>query len=467
MLIAAVALLVTAAVLLAPNLVERVKARQRDTETRRLLQLRDRLADSIERTQQIPSATNWSTSLLPFAAADQTTVAQTGLGFATDTNLTRVFLVDPALTSGLLPYTQTSAGLTGSQTNLLGSAGRVMLVSNRKRGLTLPVVSGSPSSNLFYGLWNWYCDPSTLAPPSGFSASWSKQGDFLEVQRLNLANVFQRITLKQLLYGVGDTNTASNLVTSQTTYYFLRGTRLVLAETNGTLKRIHVVNRDVSFDFSTTATAVGPALWYRFSETNGLVATNSGSLGASGNGTYQNGTTLNVAGPRAPTNSGYSTNNTAAQFDGSNDIMTGPSGAMNNLTAFTLGGWFKKNSATVKDTDLFGQSDVGGFTWHDNNEIEFVAAGDKVRYTSTFSVGTWYHVVGVANGSTIRIYVNGSLAVSDNKSNSNYGSNASTFNVGDNVDQDATFPGAIDEVVFYKSALTATEINQIYLGTLP
>ena len=274
MLIAAVALLVTAAVLLAPNLVERVKARQRDTETRRLLQLRDRLADSIERTQQIPSATNWSTSLLPFAAADQTTVAQTGLGFATDTNLTRVFLVDPALTSGLLPYTQTSAGLTGSQTNLLGSAGRVMLVSNRKRGLTLPVVSGSPSSNLFYGLWNWYCDPSTLAPPSGFSASWSKQGDFLEVQRLNLANVFQRITLRQLLYGVGDTNTASNLVTSQTTYYFLRGTRLVLAETNGTLKRIHVVNRDVSFDFSTTATAVGPALWYRFSETNGLVATN-------------------------------------------------------------------------------------------------------------------------------------------------------------------------------------------------
>jgi hypothetical protein len=73
----------------------------------------------------------------------------------------------------------------------------------------------------------------------------------------------------------------------------------------------------------------------------------------------------------------------------------------------------------------------------------------------------------VANGSTIRIYVNGSLAVSDNRSMSNYGSNAYTFNVGDNVDQDLTFPGVIDEVVFYKRALTATEINQLYLGTLP
>ena len=67
---------------------------------------------------------------------DLTEVQQVNPSFSADTNLTRVFLIDPNLSSGVLPYTQTATGLSGSQTNLLGTAARVMLVSNGKRGLT-------------------------------------------------------------------------------------------------------------------------------------------------------------------------------------------------------------------------------------------------------------------------------------------------------------------------------------------
>src|SRR5258705_96157 len=106
-----------------------------------------------------------------------------------------------------------------------------------------------------------------------------------------------------------------------------------LGATDGTLKRLQVVNRDICFDFGSSVTALA---WWQFSETSGSVATNSGMLGAAANGTYTNGVTLNVAGPRPPTFPGFSASNTAISLDGTNDYMLTTNSILNNSAGFTI-----------------------------------------------------------------------------------------------------------------------------------
>src|SRR6266545_3156353 len=186
--------LVIAGVLIAPNLVIKVTARKRSAEEAALVRIHDGLIKSIERFQTIPSATNWSAAVAPVIGMDQTGVTQVYPAFAGDANTSRIFLIDPGLPGSLLPYTQGSAGLTGPQTALLGGSARVMLVSNTKRSLTLPVTSGTPGSNVFDALWNWAYDATTEAPPAGWPAEWTANGRFLHVKRLNLPNEFHRVT---------------------------------------------------------------------------------------------------------------------------------------------------------------------------------------------------------------------------------------------------------------------------------
>ena len=58
-------------VLLAPNLVLKVKARQRAAEERVLHRIERALIRSIERQQAIPAATNWWNSLETYASLDE------------------------------------------------------------------------------------------------------------------------------------------------------------------------------------------------------------------------------------------------------------------------------------------------------------------------------------------------------------------------------------------------------------
>src|SRR5256885_5794184 len=242
--------LVIVGIVLAPNLVLKLLAKKRDVEEQRLKRIGKAFEESVQRNLVIPSQTNWSTQVMGFANMDQTEVEQTDSSFASDANLTRVYLIDPNLGSTVLPYTETTSGLTGSQTNLTGTAARVMIVSNTKRNLTLPVSSGiAGSSAAFDNIWNWVYDSTTQTPPSGWPASWDGSGNFLHVHRLNLANYFHRVTCSNLRYGFS-TNTMTNTVSSQTTFQFLNGTPLALAGTTGPLKRLHVVNRDIAFDFN-------------------------------------------------------------------------------------------------------------------------------------------------------------------------------------------------------------------------
>lgn len=460
--------LVVIGIVVAPNLILNMAEKNRDAEQRRLTRIGNALVDSIQRRLVIPTYTNWSSAVIFCAGLDQTEVQQTNPAFSTDTNIARVFLIDPNLSSGLLPYTQMVTGLTGSQTNLLGASARVMLISNTKRSLTLPVTSGvAASSNAFYSIWNWAYDATTKAPPSGWPASWAGNGQYLHVYPLNLANLFHRVTLKNLLYGMS-TNNMTNLVNGQTTFYFLRGTPLALATTTGTLKRLHVVNRDISVDFGNPVTALA---WWQFSELSGTVATNSGTLGAAADGAYANGVSLNVAGPRPPTFSGFTTNNTGISLDGTNDYVLTTNSLMNSLAAFTMAGWINPATANFNNTDLFGQQDVAqlGFTTASKLSLLCDAGSKKLFYAYPYGANAWHHVAGVGDGVNMFIYLDGvQVATRAFAPAPNYGSSSYQFNIGGNVFSSVSyFNGWIDEVVVYDRALSPSEIGQLYSGQVP
>jgi hypothetical protein len=345
----------------------------------------------------------------------------------------------------------------------------VLIVSSTKRGLALPVASGVIASNSFNAIWNWSFDPSTKSPPSGWASSWDGFGEFVHVDRINLANLFHAVTCKNLLYAMGS-SPLTNLVTAQTTFHFLHGTPLVLAMTNGVVKRAHVVTRDVVIDFTVTTNA-GPLLLYHFTGTTGAIATNSGFTGSSANGIYTNGVVLGGAGPRPPIYTNYSAGNTAITLDGSDDYVRGTNGLLNNVSGFTLAGWIKPSTETLKDLDLFGQLGLAqfGFTTPSGKlELWCDAGSKKLHYFYPYGSGEWHHIAGVADGATMKIFVDAVLVASRIYATTAYGSNASAFNVGGNVfGTGRYFPGMIDEVVVYDRALSDAQVAQLYANQTP
>jgi hypothetical protein len=245
--------LVIVGVMLAPNLVLKINARKRDHESERLALIREGLVTAMQRAQVVPAAAGWSMATAGALGMDQTEVEQTWPDFASDTNIRRILLIDPGLGANTLPFTQTVAGVSGPATNLLGASSRLMLVSNTKRSLTMPVTNGIPTLAAFDAIWNWVYHPSTKAPPSGWPASWNGNGDWLHVERINLASLFHRVTLENLQYSLNGSSLSN--VTTQINGYFLRNGLLKVHHADGVLLQARVILHDDTFRLPSASTS--------------------------------------------------------------------------------------------------------------------------------------------------------------------------------------------------------------------
>lgn len=215
-------------------------------EERNLTQLRSALMESIRVRQAIPAGTNWAGFVTSTSGLNTNLVQQVWPDFPNDPNSRRILLLDPVLTSSILPYTQNTNGLQGLQTNLLGTNSRALLISNTKRDLALPVSSGVASSAAaFNNIWNWTYDPSTKTPPSGWPSSWNGNANHLHVQPINLANLFSPVTMSNVLYTVNNSSTSS--IISRTERYFLRGALLAAFKKDGTALGRRVIDKPVGF----------------------------------------------------------------------------------------------------------------------------------------------------------------------------------------------------------------------------
>jgi hypothetical protein len=148
-------------------------------------------------------------------------------------------------------------------------------------------------------------------------------------------------------------------------------------------------------------------------------------------------------------------------------------GLLNNMAAVSLTGWFFQTAPQPANRiGLWGQNDAVEFGFIDPNTIQFwTPNGGSVNATYNQALNnTWVHVAGVANGTDIRIYINGALVATAGTTTTNYGSSADPFRIGGGGIFDTTgnfFTGRIDEVAVFGRALSAAEVQTQFLAAVP
>lgn len=171
--------------------------------------------------------------------------------------------------------------------------------------------------------------------------------------------------------------------------------------------------------------------------------------------------------------------NKAMQFSSTSDYIDVPnSAALHPTSGITVAAWVYINAFNPTSPNA---SDIIKKGYDDNATGCYLlrySGGSKKAYfrirfsdgttsaplsTSTLSTGQWYHLLGSYDGSTMKMYVNGTLEASEAVSKT-MTSNTDQLRIGRNIDVSWPYPvnGKIDDVRIYNRALKESEIDQLY-----
>ena len=205
-------------------------------------------------------------------------------------------------------------------------------------------------------------------------------------------------------------------------------------------------------------------------DTVGTVA-NQGSVNTGsgeGNMTGTNGPTFSTDVPTPPPFNQYS-----VSFDGTEDYMDIPDSTALETTAFTWSAWFYCTAINRHNTIVDSSSHTSYFFGYHirvntTNKIRFASyhTNDQLDSTTTVSANTWYHVAATHESGSDKLYVNGSLEASGSASNFST-SDAANLRIGSSSIFNLYHQGLIDEVSFFNSALSASNITSIYNSGVP
>lgn len=163
----------------------------------------------------------------------------------------------------------------------------------------------------------------------------------------------------------------------------------------------------------------------------------------------------------------------ARDFNGSSDNLN--RGVVSTVTNnFTLCAWVNSDDVTLGQGILTNGYDGGagtGWRIRINASVPLFTFGFvmSITGTTTLSNGTWYHILGVRDAGTSRLYLNGTSEGGTNASAPNVP--ATYFRVGCNVSSggvnSAFFNGRIAEAAIWERALTTAEIAALAAGCSP
>ncbi len=222
--------------------------------------------------------------------------------------------------------------------------------------------------------------------------------------------------------------------------------------------------------YSATILADSPVVYYRLGEGSGTSATDSS--GNSHTGTYTgSGVTYGITG--ALTGDA----DTAASFNGSTGYMdSGVDSACNGPAGdFSVEIWIKTTqSALMVAMGKVASNAAGDDYWIGANLTAHKASfnvqntDDPLGVTVTGSVtiddGNWHHLVGVRDGTTLRLYVDGAADGTASVSGASAVTPTGSLVVGKFGQYALNFQwnGSIDEAAFYASKLTAARVLAHY-----
>ena len=150
-------------------------------------------------------------------------------------------------------------------------------------------------------------------------------------------------------------------------------------------------------------------------------------------------------------------------FDGSNDYITIPASATNNLSTGTISLWLKMHDETL-DYNIFAKDSANFRAQYSNSndDVYFKVNGETNIYTDVNVDWTqWHFLVFTWDGETKRIYVDGSEAM--NASTTNSSPTSGDLYLGHNsVDTNEILYGTMDEVGIWDRALSSAEVTELY-----
>ena len=166
----------------------------------------------------------------------------------------------------------------------------------------------------------------------------------------------------------------------------------------------------------------------------------------------------------------------AFSFDGvSGTVVVPDSSSLRITNQITIEAWINPHT-TNGDQGIV--SKVGGAAG--NNGYQLLLSGNKLRalfnspgdawptalldYPMPIVLGTWYHVAWTYDQSVMKLYVNGQLAASNNIGAHPITASSSNLRISCDDNNLVFFNGLIDEPSIYNTALTAAQIQTIYLA---
>ena len=275
------------------------------------------------------------------------------------------------------------------------------------------------------------------------------------------------------------------------------------------LDQTHIANHyaaaTTSDNYAAAVQADSPSYFFRMNEpaltsypspSSYPTATNYGSLGTVGSGLYQPGTAPGVHGP---TYSGFGAPASSRAvaingFFGAVDIGNGSLDANLNPTnhqPVSVAAWFRANPADSRFQEIASHGDAGwrlAFNgnngssstapwdthWNPGNGPELGGANLADVLTNGFVVndGNWHMAVGVSDGTTNGLYVDGALFKTGTAVGSITGSTLDALIGGSPVHTVPSynggaaniryFDGQIAHVAFWTNSLTAAQVSQLY-----
>src|ERR1051325_1077303 len=210
----------------------------------------------------------------------------------------------------------------------------------------------------------------------------------------------------------------------------------------------------------------GRVMWLKLDEASGLTAPDSSGLG--NNGMLSGGATWQPdGGMRAG----------ALKFNGTNGLVTVPdSPTLDPATAFTLAWWFRADAYPADSAGLVCKriniSSNNAYTTYlkaadQHIYVDIDSSNDRFASSALIQTGVWYHVALVFDGSLpsnqrVQLWINGALDKTTTETSSTIPNYASNVLLGNTHPGAANwFTGLIDDVRFYRRALSPSEIGAL------
>jgi hypothetical protein len=146
-------------------------------------------------------------------------------------------------------------------------------------------------------------------------------------------------------------------------------------------------------------------------------------------------------------------------FDGRNDYGQSTS-ILGGLSSASLMAWIDLNPAFSTDGVIVGQ-DKFQIRINNSKKLEAIVNGTTFTYNTALTVSQWYNVAATYDGANLKLYVNGTLVLTQAKTGA-IAADASLLTIGRNpIASDKYFKGKIDEVRVFNVGLTDSQLQRM------